>query len=209
MHTRTAPSVWVQGYTGRHRFAVDAPTQVAYLEPMQVKRPLAVRQVLRDAHARLGGAACGAKQALFRTACRSFMPVELDGDGRVMDDSVSVVEFSAALMLRHARMASESVVVFCRDLEELRRAGLEPGAWKVSQCELRVWWLEGLAWQQWKQGQEEVGGGRVRWERRGGGRWERRGASGRRGRRRREPGVVFELGPWGEERRALPHWEVA
>ncbi len=211
LHTpRRNLGLWGAGRSGTRAIALPCVCpQVAYLEPGRFTTPLAVRRVLRDAHARLGGAACGSTQALFSTLGRNFPPVELDGAGRLVGQSVELVELGMAGMLQKARAASERIVAFCQDLEAVRRAGLPPGVWhpELSQCELRLWQLEGLAWWQQQQrrgrrGEQEELFGDVRWERPG------RGGAGRRGRRRREPGVVFELGPWGEERWPLSHEEA-
>ncbi len=183
--------------------------QVAYLAPERVEMPPAVRQVLRDAHARLGGTACGAKQV----ACSSpggwrggHVTLTLDREGEMRDDDGTVMQpHSIAVgmndLLRRARVSGTPLHMACCDEEAVLRAGLEPTSESAALVEARVWQLERLAWEQQEQ---------RRWrEERAVVRWERRGGAGRRGRRRREPGVVFELGPWGEERRALPHWEAA
>ncbi len=168
-------------------------------------RSLVVRQVLRDAHARLGGAACGVKHVLVLRSGAGKAPalfgIELDGTGRVVGPMVLPAwEWVTSSWLRHARLAGQSVVAICRDAEVAQRAGLPRGSVHVALLEARIWRLGKLAWQQQRQRRGEEGSGR---------RWERRGGAGRRGRRRREPGVVFELGPWGEDRRALSHEEAA
>ncbi len=102
-------------------------------------------------------------------------------------------------MHRFLDLAMRQARAVCIDVEAgLQRAGLDPSTAATGRLQAHVWRLEALAWRQRQQLREEG----VR-------RWERRGGAGRRGRRRREPGVVFELGPWGEERRALPHEEAA
>ncbi len=181
-----------------------APLQVAYLRPERLGLPPAVRRVLRDAHARLGGTACGAKQVDFlplSSQSKLGPCVTLGGAGRVVGmRSFGEVEYNVAVTLRQACMAGEPVIAFCRDLEAFLRAlpGLPPSGHEAVVLEVCVWGLEGLAWRERQWGMECVG----RWG-------ERRGGAGRKGRRRREPGVVFELGPWGEERRALSHEEAA
>ncbi len=171
--------------------------------------PAAVRQALSDAHVRLGGAACGEKQVVVLRADPggALLPVQLDAAGALAAGIARSTALEARAMLRQARMAGEPVYACWRDAEALRRAGVQPMS-NVAQCwEALVWALEGLAWQQQQQRREEE-----EWRRREGPTpmtaWERRGGSGRRGRRRREPGVVFELGPHGEWRRALPHHEA-
>ncbi len=184
--------------------------QVAYLRPERVEMPAAVRQVLSDAHVRLGGAACSEKQALVLRADRSgaVFDLQLDAAGTLMGgDSTRGVALGMLAVLRQARLAGEPVYACCRDLEALRRRGVQPMSRKAHALEGLVWALEGLAWQQRQQRREEEK--EESWE----GptpmtAWERRGGAGRRGRRRREPGVVFELGPHGEWRRALPHCEA-
>ncbi len=176
--------------------------------------PWAARQALRDAHARLGGAACGAKQVAFlcsdhRTGGRQIL--HLNQEGRlqvpgqplpVASAPMHVVAYHCNSILHHARVVGKPTHAACRDVEAVQRAGLEAGSPESIRLEVRIWRLEGLAWRQHGQQRREEGRG-------GGGRWERRGGCGRRGRRRREPGVVFELGAWGEERRALLHEEAA
>ncbi len=173
-----------------------------------MEMPPAVRRVLRDAHARLGGTACGSKQAIF--VC---FPSDGSGAGQLgllleRDGALEgtlpprLLASSFSSLLRRGRMAEVAPVhVACRDAEAAQRAGLVPGSMANVILERRIWRLEGLVWQQRQQHQQQDEDGRKRWERHGG--------AGRRGRRRREPGVLFELGPWGEERRALSHWEAA
>ncbi len=187
--------------------------QVAYLEPLRVTRSLVLRQVLRDAHVRLGGAACGAKDVLVLRsgvggARAPFFRIELDGAGRVLGPLVLPTwESITGSWLHHARAAGQGVSVVCRNVEALQRAGLQPEGRGAVLLDLCAWRLEGLAWRQRQQRRVEVDGDAVtRWRAL---RWERRGGAGRRGRRRREPGVVFGLGTWGEERRALSHEEAA
>ncbi len=158
--------------------------------------PPAVQQSLRDAHARLGTS----QVVLLRPSASAMqVGIPLDRSGRAIQEHN--MARCIALLLRRARLAAETLHVFCRDLEMLRRAGLSETGEEALRAELGIWGLEGLAWRQQQQ--------RRRGSKEDGGRWERRGGAGRRGRRRREPGVVFELGPWGEERRALPHEEAA
>ncbi len=186
--------------------------QVAYLEPERVELPRGVRQAFRDAHARLGGTACGSKHVLLHMSAGMLRPGRLslavDQRGRMVAPEGGPVFLrplasNIGTLLRQARMAGDTMRAACWDVEAVRRAGLRPWSAAALLLEARVWRLEGLAWRQRQQRrrQEEEGGVRSRWERRGG--------AGRRGRRRREPGVVFELGPWGEERRPLPHAEAA
>ncbi len=180
--------------------------QVAYLEPERVVMPPLVRQVLRDAHAWLGGAACGAKEVTLLSPdqpaglCLSLV---LDKWGDLVGNGVvarppRLLLPNATCLLRQAHAAGVPLHLSCWDAEAMQRAGVEPLSRVAVLLQARVWWLEGLAWRQ--QRRERLGGGK---------RWERRGGGGRRGRRRREPGVVFELGAWGEERRAVSHEEAA
>ncbi len=182
---------------------------MAYLEPARVELPPAVRQVLRDAHVRLGGTACDAKMAIMRAgeATGRLSTLMLDRQGRLLGggraaESSHPAAWTLCSLLRQARTVQQGPLrmALC-DVEAVRRAGLEPGSRAAVLLEAHVWQLEGLAWrqrQQRRRGREE-----------GSLRWERRGVAGRKGRRRRELGVVFELGPWGEERRALSHEEAA
>ncbi len=165
--------------------------------------PPAVRQVLRDAHTRLGGAACGAKEArfLYRVAAATVhVSLTLDQHGRATAEG-GVLRRLLDTALRQARMEGQPVLAVCQDVRAVQLAGLEPGSRSHIRLENCVWRLEGLARQQCLQRRRGKEGGVLRWERHGG--------AGRRGRRRREPSVVFELGPWGQERRALPHEEAA
>ncbi len=173
--------------------------------------PPAVRQVLRDAHARLGGTGCGAKEALFPCSDGrggAHLTMRLNQEGVVGEPGEPGVPLRRAAsafdaLLHHARAAGAVVHAVCRDVEAVERAGLQAASQDGFLIEMFAWWLAGLAWLQelWR---EEV---EVEVEARVGG-WERRGRCGRRGRRRREPGVVFELGPWGEEWRVLSHEEA-
>ncbi len=181
--------------------------QVAYLEPEREQTPLGVRQALRDAHVRLGGTACGAKRVIF-LSCRGQLggltSLMLDQGGGLVSNAGAVAAPGTLARittsaLHDALMARAPALVACRDEEALRRVGVDP--WDVFLVEARIWRLEGLAWRQRRQRRGEREGGGVGWEQRGG--------AGRRGRRRREPGVVFELSAWGEERRALSHEEAA
>ncbi len=187
--------------------------QVAYLRPERVEMPAAVRQALSDAHVRLGGAACSEKQIVVLRADRSriVLPVQLDAAGRVMIGNARVMVLDMLGMLRQARMAGSLVYVWCRDAEALQRAGVQPMSGNAYALGALVWQLEGLAWHQRQQrpGEEEEEQRRRREGPTPMTAWERRGGVGRRGRRRREPGVVFELGPHGEWRQALPHREAA
>ncbi len=185
--------------------------QVAYLEPERVETPLGVRQALRDAHVRLGGTACGAKRVMFLAVSGQeggikASRLKLDQRRGLLDLSGAAVPpgklaSMATALLHGARMARAPALVACREEEALRRAGLNPYHKNPIRLEARIWRLEGLAWRQRRQRRGEREGGGVGWEQRGG--------AGRRGRRRREPGVVFELSAWGEERRALSHEEAA
>ncbi len=169
-----------------------------------MEMPPGVRQVLRDAHARLGGAACGAKRVVFcypvAAAATMHVPFLLDRHGRGPVQG-GIMRRVLGTALREARMEGQPMRAVCRDGEAVQLAGLEPGSRSHILLEAHLWRLEGLAWQQRRQ---------RRRGREGGKRWERRGGAGRRGRRRREPGVVFELSAWGEEAaRALSHEEAA
>ncbi len=189
---------------GVHR----AHPQVAYLEPERVEVPLGVRQVLRDAHARLGGA----KHVAFLgsgepRAGRPITTLKVDQQGRALGTggallSPGTLAYTCTSMLRQARTAEARMPMALYDVEALQWVGQEPSITDAFLLEAQVWRLESVAWRQQQQRRRgNMEGGVVR--------WERRGAAGRRGRRRREPGVVFELGAWGEERRVLSHEEAA
>ncbi len=178
--------------------------QVVYLEPLHIHMPRAMQQSLCDAHARLGGTSCGAKEVMFLPATpifrgASYSAVDLDREGATAMEPAHLAR-CVDTQLRQARVAGEGpCYVVCRDMEALRRVGLNPEGKAAFERGAHVWRLEGLAWQQRCQQRQRREMGVV---------WERRGGAGRRGRRRREPGVVFELGPWGKERRALSHEEA-
>ncbi len=167
---------------------------MAYLEPQRVEMPPAVRRVLRDAHARLGGTACGAKQvALMLLSAHGMQAarghaLNCNQAGQVVHGGEAVsgtqVAQIGSFAMRQARMAGEPLYAACRDAEAVQQAGLGPGGEANVHLEARIWRLEGLAWRQRQQRREEEGGG-VQWERRGG--------AGRRGRRWREPGVAWCL----------------
>ncbi len=168
--------------------------QVAYLEPERVEMPLAVRLVLRDARARLGGA----QEVLLLRPATPGGPlfVLLDRHGKGPGDAP--MPRSVNTIVRQARLAGQMLYAACRDLGVLQQGGPEPESSAALSLEVHAWRLEGLVWQQRQQRRCREEGGV-------GGGWERRGGAGRRGRRRREPGVVFELGAWGEARRAVSH----
>ncbi len=187
---------------------------MAYLEPERVEMPAGVRRVLSDAHARLGGAAGGTKEVLLLRG--GMVPWQqsvlmLDRAGRMVNPAAPLTRMTHALKaaqtrlvfgaaLRQARMAGQPLHALCRPAGDHQ-------PWAVDACSLEahVWRLEGLAWQQQRQ-QRPPPPPPPRWQARGV--WERRGGAGRRGRGRREPGVAFELGAWGEACGAAAH-EVA
>ncbi len=182
---------------------------MAYLEPEREEVPLGVRQALRDAHARLGGTACGAKEVFWLRGDPAgwsgwCISASVDGSGALVDTPPRLLAHEVSSLLRQARMAGAPLFMACRDAEALLRAGVPgPSSTATFELEACVWRLEGLGWRQrmeQRRREEEGEGAR---------RWERRGAAGRRGRRRREFGVVFELGPWGEACRAASHEEAA
>ncbi len=187
--------------------------QVAYLEPERVEVPLGVRRVLRDAHARLGGTACGAKQVM--VLCpggpdATLLALKMDRQGRELAfggpvASIRPTASTVCSFLRQARVAGAALYALCWDSEAIERAGLDPEGPDAVWLELRLWRLEGLAWRQRQQRREVEEEAAMRWRAM---RWERRGGAGRHGRRRREPAVVFALGAWGEQRRAVSHDEA-
>ncbi len=159
--------------------------------------PPLVQRVLRDAHARLGGAACGAKHVVLLSSdqprgwCLTVMlnrRGELVGHGGEEEPHRLLLP-NVMCLLRQALMAGVPLHLACWDAEAMEQAG--SGGAVLLQA--HVWRLEDLAWRQRRQrrGGEEGGGGR----------WERRGGAGQRGQRRREPGVwCLRWGPWGARR---------
>ncbi len=187
--------------------------QVAYLEPVRFELPGGVRRVLRDAHARLGGTACGAKQVIFlRTDAahhpRPFNQASLDRSGQLSGATLGALSRVTQAVLREARMAGVPLFAYCRDVEAAQRTGQDGRGLNVMQLESKLVTLEGLAWQQRRQQRPRRPRGTVR-EAGAALPWEERGRAGRRGRRQRVPSVVFELGPAGERGRALPPGEAA
>ncbi len=198
---------------------------MAYLPPVRYEPASAIQQVLRDAHARLGGTACGSKLVMFlhggggggsaAAGPPQFLSMPLGRQGARLDalhSGWAVWERargrSASSVLRQARLAGRALYAACRDVEAVGRMGLPGPApadgsrWEGAKLEGRVWALEGLVWQQRQQRQSSERGSAC-------GGWERRGGAGRRGRRPREPGVAFALDPRGEARRAATHEEAA
>ncbi len=132
--------------------------QVAYLEPRRFALPAAFEELLRDAQARVRPGRPVTKTVGFwrdvdgsvpghpadPTASRPFLSVQVDAEGRVLDEGKAELPRVVDSMLRQSRMAGARLYVDCQDKEVTERLMGKPLPQRSPRLEEMIGWMAGL-----------------------------------------------------------------